>query len=377
MKMSKREFLKSTGTAVAGGMLSQLTRAEQHAVPRENWAGNITYSTGNLQVPATMDEVRSVVKEATKLRALGSRHSFNTIADSTVEQISLKALRDIVIDEKAGTVTVDGGVAYGRLALVIDAKDFALPNLASLPHISVAGAIATATHGSGLQNGNLATPVYALEIATADGKVIRLSHEKDGDSFLGAVVGLGALGVVTRVTLDLLPTYEVAQSGVAYVPEGRGIFGNLSVEETLRMAARPGRSAAAQARAKAGQDWHYARVLETFPRLQERLRHGGQQLSGGEQQMLTIGRALMTNPELLILDEATEGLAPKIAREIWRIVRAVGESGIATVIVDKNFAAVNTITDRNLILVKGEVVFDGPAAELRARPEVHRRYLGV
>ena len=212
MKMSKREFLKSTGTAVAGGMLSQLTRAEQHAVPRENWAGNITYSTGNLQVPATMDEVRSVVKEATKLRALGSRHSFNTIADSTVEQISLKALRDIVIDEKAGTVTVDGGVAYGRLALVIDAKDFALPNLASLPHISVAGAIATATHGSGLQNGNLATPVSALEIVTADGKVIRLSHEKDGDSFLGAVVGLGALGVVTRVTLDLLPTYEVAQS---------------------------------------------------------------------------------------------------------------------------------------------------------------------
>jgi branched-chain amino acid transport system ATP-binding protein len=165
------------------------------------------------------------------------------------------------------------------------------------------------------------------------------------------------------------PTWRLARCGIAYVPEGRGIFPNLSVRENLVMAARAG--------ALGRRDWTFERVLATFPRLAERLGHGGAQLSGGEQQMLTIGRALMTNPELLILDEATEGLAPKIAREIWRIVRAVGESGIATVIVDKNFAAVNAITDRNMILVKGEVVFDGPAAELRARPEVHRRYLGV
>ena len=165
------------------------------------------------------------------------------------------------------------------------------------------------------------------------------------------------------------PTHRLARRGIAYVPEGRGIFPNLSVRENLVMAARAGEDGRS--------DWTIERVLATFPRLAERLGHGGAQLSGGEQQMLTIGRALMTNPELLILDEPTEGLAPKIAREIWRIVRAVGESGIATVIVDKNFAAVNTITDRNLILVKGEVVFDGPAAELRARPEVHRRYLGV
>jgi branched-chain amino acid transport system ATP-binding protein len=165
------------------------------------------------------------------------------------------------------------------------------------------------------------------------------------------------------------PTHRLARRGIAYVPEGRGIFPNLSVRENLVMAARAGEGGR--------RDWTLERVLATFPRLAERLGHGGAQLSGGEQQMLTIGRALMTNPDLLILDEATEGLAPKIAREIWRIVRAVGESGIATVIVDKNFAAVNAITDRNMILVKGAVVFDGPAAELRGRPEVHQRYLGV
>ncbi|MGE5129672.1 MAG: ABC transporter ATP-binding protein [Sphingomonadaceae bacterium] len=165
------------------------------------------------------------------------------------------------------------------------------------------------------------------------------------------------------------PTYRVARLGVAYVPEGRGIFPNLSVRENLVMAARPG----PQGRT----DWSFERVLDTFPRLAERLGHGGAQLSGGEQQMLTIGRALMTNPELLILDEATEGLAPKIAREIWAIVRRVRASGIATVLVDKNFAAVSAITDRSLILVKGEVVYEGASAELRAQPELHRRYLGV
>ncbi|HEY3076821.1 MAG TPA: ABC transporter ATP-binding protein [Burkholderiales bacterium] len=158
--------------------------------------------------------------------------------------------------------------------------------------------------------------------------------------------------------------HRIARSGVAYVPEGRGIFPNLSVRENLVMAARPG-------------PWTFERVLEIFPRLGARLQHGGGQLSGGEQQMLTIGRALMTNPELLILDEATEGLAPRIAQDIWRIVRRVRESGIATVIVDKNFKAVNAVTDRNLILVKGQIVFEGSAAELLARPEVRAAHLGV
>ena len=165
------------------------------------------------------------------------------------------------------------------------------------------------------------------------------------------------------------PSYEVAQLGVAYVPEGRGIFGNLSVKENLVMAARPG---------TAGQrDWTYERVLETFPRLKERLNHGGQQLSGGEQQMLTIGRALMTNPDLLILDEATEGLAPLIAREIWRICGLIRASGISSIIVDKAWKHVTQVTDRNVILVKGEVAYAGSSDALRQQPELLERYLGV
>jgi branched-chain amino acid transport system ATP-binding protein len=165
------------------------------------------------------------------------------------------------------------------------------------------------------------------------------------------------------------PPYEIAQLGVAYVPEGRGIFGNLSVVENLKMAARAG--------TRGQRDWTCERVLETFPRLAERLGHGGQQLSGGEQQMLTIGRALITNPDVLILDEATEGLAPLIAREIWRICDLIRASGISTVIVDKNWKHVTQLTNRNLILVKGEVVFAGTSDELRAQPHLLAQHLGV
>ncbi len=165
------------------------------------------------------------------------------------------------------------------------------------------------------------------------------------------------------------PPYEIAQLGVAYVPEGRGIFGNLTVVENLKMAARPG--------TKGQRDWTYERVLDTFPRLKERLNHGGQQLSGGEQQMLTIGRALMTNPDVLILDEATEGLAPLIAREIWRICDVIRQSGISSVIVDKNWKQVTQVTDRNVILVKGEVVFEGTSDEIIAAPDLLKQHLGV
>jgi branched-chain amino acid transport system ATP-binding protein len=164
-------------------------------------------------------------------------------------------------------------------------------------------------------------------------------------------------------------TFEVAQMGIAYVPEGRGIFGNLSVVENLKMAARAG--------TQGQQDWTYERVLETFPRLKERLGHGGQQLSGGEQQMLTIGRALMTNPDVLILDEATEGLAPLIAKEIWRICGVIRESGISSIIVDKNWKHVTQIADRCVMLVKGRVVFEGSSESLLAQPEVLERHLGV
>ena len=173
------------------------------------------------------------------------------------------------------------------------------------------------------------------------------------------------------------PPYKLAQMGIAYVPEGRGIFGNLSVTENLIMAARAGSSDAAKARAAAGQNWDLDKVLDTFPRLKERLHHGGQQLSGGEQQMLTIGRALMTNPDVLILDEATEGLAPLIAREIWRICGLIRETGISSVIVDKNWKHVTKITDRNVILVKGQVVFEGSTRSLLAQPELLTQHLGV
>ncbi len=163
--------------------------------------------------------------------------------------------------------------------------------------------------------------------------------------------------------------HRIARAGIAYVPEGRGIFAGLSVEENLVMAARPG--------VGGKRDWTFERVLSVFPRLAERLRHDGQQLSGGEQQMLTIGRALMTNPDVLILDEATEGLAPLVAREIWMILRQVRDTGMSVIIVDKNFAAVASVTDRNIVLVKGRVVLEGSAADLKRDPETLQRHLGI
>jgi branched-chain amino acid transport system ATP-binding protein len=161
--------------------------------------------------------------------------------------------------------------------------------------------------------------------------------------------------------------HYIARLGVAYVPEGRGIFPTLTVKENLVMAARRG--------VDGRREWTYQRVLETFPRLAERLAHGGGQLSGGEQQMLTIGRALLTNPDLLILDEATEGLAPLIARDIWRIIGSIRSSGIATLIVDKNYAAVMELADRCVVMIKGSVVFDDASDRLTGA--VVQKHLGV
>ena len=163
--------------------------------------------------------------------------------------------------------------------------------------------------------------------------------------------------------------HEVARLGVAYVPEGRGVFPNLTVRENLIMSARLGRDGR--------NDWTYDRVMQTFPRLSERLTNLGNQLSGGEQQMLSIGRALMTHPELIILDEATEGLAPLIARDIWRICSVIKDSGISSIIVDKNWKHVTQITDRNVILVKGKVAFEGSSEHLRDNPAVLAQHLGV
>jgi branched-chain amino acid transport system ATP-binding protein len=165
------------------------------------------------------------------------------------------------------------------------------------------------------------------------------------------------------------PPERMARRGIAYVPEGRGIFPNLSVRENLLMAARPGEGGRC--------DWTLDRVLATFPRLAERLGHGGQQLSGGEQQMLSIGRALMTHPRLLILDEATEGLAPLIVAEIWRVVSEIRASGIGTLIVDRNYRAVLAHTDRAVVLEKGRVVLEGESAALLQTPTSLAALLGV
>lgn len=162
--------------------------------------------------------------------------------------------------------------------------------------------------------------------------------------------------------------HEVARLGVAYVPEGRGVFPNLSVRENLVMAARPGRDGR--------NDWRYDKVLATFPRLAERLGNLGAQLSGGEQQMLSIGRALMTHPELIILDEATEGLAPLIVAEIWRVIGDIRQSGIATLIVDRDYRKVLARADRALVLQKGQVVLAGAADAVADDPAL-AGFLGV
>jgi xylitol oxidase len=209
--MDKREFLKASGVLFTGTMLSRLASGEQKASNRTNWAGNYEFSTDRLLVPDSVEEVRQAVKHCSRLKALGARHSFNNIADSTENQISLKHLDQMKLDAKARTVTVGAGVTYGHLAPYLDGQGFAVHNLASLPHISVIGACATATHGSGNKNGNLATTVSAMEMVTADGELTVLSREKTGEQFAGMVVALGGLGVVTKTTLEVQPTFQVAQ----------------------------------------------------------------------------------------------------------------------------------------------------------------------
>jgi xylitol oxidase len=177
-----------------------------------NWAGNLTYHATEIVTPATVAEAQEIVRRAPKVRALGSRHCFNDLADTDALHLSLeKQRRVIAIDAAERTVTVEGGIRYGDLAPELHAAGFALHNLASLPHISIAGAVGTATHGSGVTLGNLATAVTALEFVRADGELVSLSREKDGATFAGAVVHLGALGVVTRLTLAIEPAYDVHQ----------------------------------------------------------------------------------------------------------------------------------------------------------------------
>ncbi len=176
-------------------------------------------------------------------------------------------------------------------------------------------------------------------------------------------VTLGARDVSTA------PPEDIARGGVAFVPEGRGIFASLTVTENLVMAAR----AAPDGR----RTWTLERIFALFPRLAERRHHWGNQLSGGEQQMLTLGRALMTNPDLILIDEATEGLAPMIAQTIWQTLRAIRQEGVAALVVDKDFRALSGLADRVLLMTKGELVFTGTPAELNAQHELLERHLGV
>jgi xylitol oxidase len=189
------------------------------AETNHNWADNYTYTAAAVHYPKTVEQVQELVRRSHKVKALGSRHSFNAVADTLGDQISLEQFDpDIQIDRKRHTVTVSGGVRYGQLCQQLHQAGYALPNLASLPHISVAGACSTATHGSGDRNGSLATAVSALEIVIANGEVITLSRVQDKDRFAGAVVSMGGLGVITKVTLDLLPTFEVQQDVYENLP---------------------------------------------------------------------------------------------------------------------------------------------------------------
>lgn len=184
-----------------------------------NWAGNYTYSTPNLHYPETLAQLQTLTASFKKLKVLGTRHSFNSIADSTENLISLERYEPVMrIDAEHRQVSIAASVRYGELGQILHQAGWALHNLASLPHIAVVGACTTATHGSGYHNQNLAAAVSGLEFVTADGDLVRLSRERDGHVLAGAVVGLGGLGVVVGLTLDLLPTFEVRQDVYEYLP---------------------------------------------------------------------------------------------------------------------------------------------------------------
>ncbi len=209
--MNKRTFIKLFAAAMAIPVVSRLL-AWAGGERLKNWAGNLEYSTDRLYATTSPEQVRDYVKKESKLKVLGTRHCFNNIADSKDGFLSLKPMDKVIaLDPAKHTVTVGAGITYGQLCPYLDSKGFALHNLASLPHISVAGACSTATHGSGEKNGNLATAASGLEMVTASGDVVNLSRERDGETFRGTVVGLGALGVITKVTLDIQPTFLMRQ----------------------------------------------------------------------------------------------------------------------------------------------------------------------
>lgn len=184
-----------------------------------NWAGNYHYRAARILYPQSVAEIQEIVSSSSRVRGLGSRHSFNPIADTSETLISLKHLnRVIAIDADKQTVTVEGGITYGQLCETLDRAGFALKNMASLPHISVVGACMTSTHGSGVNNGSLATAVSGLEVVTADGQLIQRTRQQHSDEFDGMVVSLGGLGIVTKITLDVVPRFQMRQDVYVKMP---------------------------------------------------------------------------------------------------------------------------------------------------------------
>ena len=178
----------------------------------KNWSGHHTFSASRVHTPQTFEQLQEIVSRSRKVKVLGARHSFNDIADSVEELISLDQMdQTLEIDPQRRTVTVSGGITYGKLCQELQSAGYAIHNMASLPHITVAGAISTATHGSGDNNGNLATAVSAIELVKANGDLVVLSREQNQEDFEGAVVGLGGVGVMASVTLDIVPSFSMQQ----------------------------------------------------------------------------------------------------------------------------------------------------------------------
>src|SRR5262245_3550997 len=226
----------------------------------------------------------------------------------------------------------------------------------------------TAHYGASQALFGMALSVEAGEVVTLMGR-----NGMGKTTTVNAIMGLlparsGAIEFEGR-RIDQLPSYRIARLGLGLVPEGRQIFPNLSVQENL--------VATAVQRPDSSTPWTLERIYQLFPRLQERARAGGHQLSGGEQQMLAIGRALMTNPQLLILDEATEGLAPLIRQDIWRCVGLLKQAGQAILVIDKHVQTLTALADRHYLLEKGRVVWTGSSVALQAQPGLQQRYLGV
>jgi xylitol oxidase len=216
--MKKRTFIKLSSTLMTAPLISPFMKFSP-CEKLKNWAGNLEYGTDRLYAAESIEQVAEIVKKYNKIKVLGTRHCFNRIADSRDNFISLKQLNKVVsLDAANETVTVEAGINYGQLCPYLEEKGYALHNLASLPHISVAGACTTATHGSGVKNGNLATAVRAIEFVTADGETHILQHDKDAEKFNAAVVGLGGIGVITKLTLAVQPGFKMRQDVYERLP---------------------------------------------------------------------------------------------------------------------------------------------------------------